>query len=332
MLKTIKIKSPANIAFIKYWGQKDSFLVLPYNDSFSMNLSNCYTILKIEVFNNSNKKELYLREYKSKTFSKVNSIEKIIDFYNFLKKYIGTKEDYGFRIFSENTFPKKAGIASSASFYSALTVGFYYLFTGNKRFDKKELSILARRSGSGSACRSIPDGFVWWQKGKDDKSSFAYTLKRAEFWSLVDLVLILTLKEKEVSSQQGHLKAPTSPFFQFRVKDVNRRLKLIKEAFLKKDFTRFGELLEEEALSLHFVMMTQKPPLYFWSGRTIEIIKKVIELRKKGIEVYYTIDAGENVHLICEKRNYQKIFTFFKQQKEVKEIIINFPAKGTKIL
>jgi len=332
MLKTIKIKSPANIAFIKYWGQKDSQLVLPYNDSFSMNLSNCYTTLKIEVLDNSDEKELYLREYKKRKFVKVNSIKKIIDFYNFLKKYAGIKEDYGFRIFSENTFPKKAGIASSASFYSALTVGFYYLLTGNKNFDQKELSILARRSGSGSACRSIPDGFVWWQKGKDSNSSFAYTLRPADFWLLVDLVLILTLKEKEVSSQQGHQTVSTSSVFQFRIKDIGRRLKLIKEAFLKKDFTHFGELIEEEALSLHYVMMTQKPPLYFWSGKTIEIIKKVIELRKKGVEVYYTIDAGENVHLISEKRNYQKVFAYFNQQKEVKEIIINFPSIGTRIL
>ncbi len=83
---------------------------------------------------------------------------------------------------------------------------------------------------------------------------------------------------------------------------------------------------------MHSVMMTQNPPLYFWSGKTVDVIKKLLALRSQGIEGYFTIDAGENVHVICEKKNQQKIHDFFKQQQEVEEIIANDPCEGTRIV
>lgn len=332
MIKPIKVKSPANIAFIKYWGQKDEKLVLPYNDSFSMNLSNCYTIVELFPQEDTSIQELYIKDYRQKEFKK-NEGEALIKVKKFLKtteNFFGKKINFGFKIYSQNSFPKKAGIASSASFFSALALAFTLLF--KEKLSKKKLSILARLSGSGSACRSVPDGFCWWRKGKDSFTSYAFSLTPPSFWQLADLVLILSRQEKQVASVKGHIKASSSPFFKFRLTDVERRLKLIKQAFLKKDFSLFGSLIEEECLSMHFVMMTQNPPLYYWSGRTIEVIKKTVALRKNGLEVYYTIDAGENLHLICQKKDGKKIYDYFINQKEVREIIINEPTMGVKVI
>jgi len=83
---------------------------------------------------------------------------------------------------------------------------------------------------------------------------------------------------------------------------------------------------------MHSVMMTQKPPLFYWSGKTAEVIKKIIELRQKGVEGYFTIDAGENIHLICQKKDNEKFLNFFKTQKEVLQVITNYPAIGTKFI
>lgn len=326
----IKVKSPANIAFIKYWGQKNKRLILPFNDSFSMNLSNCYTVVKLKVEEDYRIQELYIKDYRKKSFQKTNgeSLEKIKKFLKITEKFFGKKANFGFKIYAQNSFPKKAGIASSASFFSAVALAFSLAF--GQKLSEKELSILARLSGSGSACRSIPDGFVWWKASNHSFKSYAYSLAPPNFWELVDLVIIIALSEKKVSSAEGHKNAPTSPFFKFRVVDVKNRLKLIKKAFFKKDFTFFGELIEEETLSMHMVMMTQKPPLYYWSGQTIEVIKKIVNLRKMGQEVYFTIDAGENVHLICKKKDWPKIYDYFKNQPEVKEIIVNEPTVGAR--
>lgn len=328
----IKIKSPANIAFIKYWGQRDKNLILPYNDSFSMNLSSCYTLLEVEYFSSKDYR-LWIRNYQEKNYQPADKklMEKIIKYYQKTKVFLSAKNDFGFEIYSKNSFPIKAGIASSASFYSALAVAFAYGFL-KKLPNKKTLSLLARLSGSGSACRSIPDGFCWWRKGNNSLSSYAYSLASTTFWDLVDMVLILNKKEKSTASAAGHLLAETSPFFFNRIKEVKKRLKKIKKAFFEKDFDTFGQLLEEETLSMHLVMMTQKPPLYYWSGKTIEVIKKIVNLRIRGKRCYYTIDAGENIHLICQRKDEREIYDYFIKQKEVESIIINYPAQGTRII
>jgi len=331
-MNKVKIKSPANIAFIKYWGQKDKKNFLPYNDSFSMNLSSCYTILEIEKKEDPEIKKLYVKEYEKDDFEVKtdDSFKKVITFYHRAKEFLKVKKDYGFVIYSANSFPKKAGLASSASFFSALALGFSWLF--EKNLDTKNLSILARLSGSGSSCRSIPDGFSWWYKGKKSSNSYAVSIAPPSYWDLVDLVLILNKEEKKVSSLEGHLRAETSGLFRYRLLSLEERIKEIKNAFFKKNFTYFGYLLEEEAVSMHSVVMTQKPPLFYWSGKTVEIIKKIIEERKKGLEGYFTIDAGENIHLICQKKDEEKFLNFFKKQKEVLQIIKNYPDFGTRFI
>lgn len=330
-MRSIKVKSPANIAFIKYWGQIDGDLILPYNDSFSMNLSGCFTTIDLQV-TRSKKQELYIKNYKSKIFKKAEgpALEKVLKLYETTKVYVNAHTNFGFKIYSQNSFPKKAGIASSASFFSGLALAFVTAF--GETLSEKDLSILARLSGSGSACRSIPDGFAWWHKGQNGSSSFAESKAPSEYWDLSDIVLILNYDEKKVGSQEGHKNAATSPFFQHRLADVEKRLKDIDQAFALKNFRQFGRLIEDEAISMHSVMMTQRPPLYFWSGHTVEVIKKLIELRKTGIEGYFTIDAGENIHVICEKHNEEELVAYFNKQREVKDIIVNHPAKGARVL
>lgn len=338
MLKKVKVKSPSNIAFIKYWGQKSKELVLPFSDSFSMNLSNCYSTVEITLHEDVSHKKMYTKKYKQVSFEPATqeSLNKVLKFFDLFREYLNIKEDIGFTIKSENSFPQKAGIASSASFFSALAMAFTELF--EQKIDKKELSVLARMSGSGSAARSIPDGFVWWNKGNGEdvhelmKSSTAESIASPDAWDLVDLVLILTDKEKKVGSQDGHANAATSSFFADRLLSVESRLIEIREAFDKKDFPRFGKIIEEDSLSMHMVMMTQQPPLYFWSGKTIELMKRTVELREWGVQAYFTIDAGENIHIICEKKNEKNIFTYFQKQPEVMDILVNYPAEGARVV
>ena len=83
-MNKVKIKSPANIAFIKYWGQRDKKLFLPYNDSFSMNLSSCYTILEIEKKEDPKIQKLYVKDYAKDDFEMKtdDSFKKVLTFYH----------------------------------------------------------------------------------------------------------------------------------------------------------------------------------------------------------------------------------------------------------
>jgi len=326
------IKSPANIAFVKYWGQQDSSLILPSNDSFSMNLSNCFTELKIEVVEDPSVKEMVIKEYKTEQYKAATEaeMEKVVAFYTVAKKYLGVTRDKGFRVRSSNSFPKKAGIASSASFFSAMALAFITLF--EKDLNKKRLSVLARLSGSGSACRSIPDGFVWWHSAATSEKSYAESIAQVDYWDIRDIVLVLSFDEKKVSSVDGHHGAQTSNYFDSRQQTIPFTLQRIKKAFNDKDFRQFGEAIEQEAINFHSILMTQVPPLFFWSEKTISCIQEIVKLRNAGLEGYFTIDAGENIHLLCEGKNEDRFVEYFKKQDFVKEVITNTAAQGAQIL
>lgn len=328
----IRVKSPANIAFIKYWGRRDDQKYLPVSDTISMNLSQCYTTVELEVVNDAAVRELYIREYKSDEYRKDTgkAFEKAVKFYHTVKGYLKVDDDFGFRLKSANSFPKQAGIASSASFFSALALAYTTAF--GKKLSAKELSVLSRLSGSGSACRSIVDGYALWKKGTGSETSYAVQLAPPGYWNVVDLVVIVTAEAKKVTSTEAHKTAWTSSFYPNRLKELKSRVPSFKKAFKAKDFSAIGKLIEEDTLSMHIVMMTQTPPNYYLSGKTLELMKKTVALRAQGIEAYYSIDAGENIHIICEKKNERKVYDYFVKQPEVQEIIVNYPCEGTRLV
>ncbi|NTU46984.1 diphosphomevalonate decarboxylase [Candidatus Roizmanbacteria bacterium] len=329
-MNKITVVSPANIAFIKYWGMKDKDLVLPNNDSYSMNLSHCVTEIVMERYENPEIKEVFIQEYTSNDYKKDNgqATEKVCVFYNRVKNFLGIKDDYGFRIYSKNSFPKKAGIASSASFFSGLALTFVTGF--EKKLDTKQLSIVARLSGSGSASRSIPDGFVHWHKGTDSNSSFSESCAPPEHWELCDVVLIVSQTEKKVGSQEGHEGAWSSPLYAERLSGIEERVESVRKAIETKDVVQLGTTIEADTISMHAVMMTQKHPLFYWSHKTLSLLKKICVLRREGLPCYYTIDAGENVHVIVEKKQVKELVSYFARQGEVLDIILNSPCVGAR--
>jgi len=313
----------ANIAFIKFWGKKDRKLNIPYNNSISMNLSNCKTTTTVE-FNPRFREDSVFLDGERLEGEKKLRVLKVIDL-------VREKAAMSWRVkvFSKNNFPKDAGIASSASGFSALALS--ASSASGLSLSQKELSILARR-GSGSACRSIPGGFVEWIRGRDDSSSFAVQIAKANFWDLRDIVAVIETGKKEKSSTEGHLLAESSPFFKIRQKLLPNRLEEIKEAFLKKNFKKFGEILEEEAVEFNVIAMTSKPPIFYWKKETFEIIEKVRKLREKGILSYFTTDAGPNVHVFCLAKDAFKINKILKRVPGVLFTIINKPAQGAYLI
>lgn len=311
--------APANIAFIKYWGKKDEKLNFPLSSSISMNLSGVFTITTVE-FSSKYKKDIF--EF-TKEKATLKEKKRVFTHLDRIRKKAGIVQ--WAKVISENNFPKGTGIASSAAGFAALTLA------GTKAAglscSQKELSILARL-GSGSACRSIPDGFVEWKKGSSSETSYAQTLFSPKHWDIRNIVVIVGGKEKKVSSTEGHRLAPTSLFFQARINSLEVKVKKIKGLIKEKRFTEFGMAIEEEAINMHTIMMTSKPPIFYWLPKTLEIMREVWRWRKKGLEVYFTIDAGSTLHLICQGKDEKKVLTKLKKIKGIREIISNKPTRG----
>lgn len=315
--------SPANIAFIKFWGKKDPKINLPFNNSISMNLSHCLTTTTVEFSNRFRKDRVFIDG--KEVFG--GKMERVIGILDFIRKK--AKIDLRAKVVSKNNFPADAGIASSASAFSALALAASKV-TGLS-LSKRELSILARL-GSGSACRSIVDGFAEWRRGKDNQTSYAVQLASPGHWGLRDIVAVVAKEKKKASSTEGHSLALTSPYFKTRLKELKTRTKNLRKALLKKQFKKFGQLLEEETISLHLIAMSSKPPIFYWNEGTIEIINALQKWREKGLFAYFTIDAGPNVHVICQKKDESRISRKLKKLKSVLFTIVNKPAKGVKLI
>lgn len=314
--------APANIAFIKYWGKIDETLRLPANTSISMNLSNAFTTTTVEFSQNNKKDEIYFGNKRMDERSSMRVIEH-------LDRIRQRGENNLFaKVVTQNSFPQGTGIASSASGFAALTLAAVGAL--DLKCSEKDLSILARL-GSGSACRSIPRGFVEWKVGMTGENSYGFSLHDEKYWDLRDIIAVVSTKEKKTSSTLGHENARSSPFFSKRLDNLPDRIAKLKEALQEKNIQKLGELIEKEAIELHMIMMTQDPPLFYWNGNTMEIIKLVRLWREDGLLIYFTLDAGSNVHLICESKEEKKVLGKLKGLSYIQNVIINSPAIGARI-
>lgn len=315
--------APANIAFVKYWGKKAEEMRIPTNNSISMNLNNLKTTTTVE-FSEGFKEDCIVIDGQEAT-----SIQKdrVVQYLDRIRKLADL--NYKAKVVSKNNFPKGTGLSSSASGFAALTLA----ATGAAGFDlsEKQLSILARL-GSGSACRSIPDGFVEWGKGDSRESSFAVSLYPPDYWDIYDVVAIVGSQEKEVSTSQSQKKAFSSPFFKERLARIDSKIALVKKYLKEKDFEKFGQLIEDEALELHAIILTSKPSLIYWFPETIRIMKLVRSWRREGLSVYFTINTGHDIHLICQKKDMDKLLKRLKTVAGIKNIIVNRPSVGARLI
>jgi diphosphomevalonate decarboxylase len=289
-LKTVTAISHPNIAFIKYWGNLDAALRIPLNGSISMNLNGLETRTTVG-FDPTLKADTLQLNNKPADGSNLKRVSNMLD----LIRSMANTALFA-RVESANNFPTGAGIASSAAAFSALALA--GSTAAGLHLDEKSLSRLARR-GSGSASRSIPDGFVEWLAGSTDADSYAISIAPSNAWNLVDNIAVVTAGEKLVGSSEGHNLAHTSPLQNARIADASRRLNLCRDAVLQKDFEALAAVMELDSDIMHAVMMTSKPALFYWEPASLRLIKEVPTWRKAGIPCAYTLDAGPNVHILC---------------------------------
>jgi diphosphomevalonate decarboxylase len=281
-----------NIAFIKYWGNRDSALRLPVNGSISMNLSGLFTRTTVSFQPSLGIDELIINghEVTGKGLERVSAILDLV------RQSAGLSMRA--EVLSENNFPTGAGIASSAAAFAALAMA----ATKAAGLDWPEAAISRlARLGSGSASRSIPAGFVEWQMGLGDLDSYAVSIAPPDHWDLVDCVALVSYGHKTTGSTEGHALAPTSPLQAARVADAPRRLDICRRAILERDFASLAAIIELDSDMMHAVMMTSQPALFYWKPATLAVMDAVREWRKSGLPVAYTIDAGPNVHVICAR-------------------------------
>lgn len=312
--------APASIALIKYWGRKDEVLRLPKNGSISINASNLLTTTTVE-FSPSLKNDSVIIDGKEVA----KEVARVIKHLDRIRKI--AKISDGAKVVSQNSFPSSTGLSSSSSGFAALTVA--GVKAAGLNLSEKELSILARQ-GSGSACRSIPDGFVEWLDGNTSETSYAVSLYPPKHWDVIDIVAIVSTEKKDVSSAEGHGSAESSPFYELRQERLPKKIVALKEILAKRNFQSFGELVEAEAVEFHAITMTSQPSLLYLIPNSLRLMKQVRQWRAEGLPVYFNINTGQDVHVICEKKDAKAVQEKLKGLDFVREVIVNEPGKGAR--
>lgn len=317
-MTTATAQAAPNIAFIKYWGNRDNTLRLPLNGSISMNLDGLVTRTTVSFQHSLPYDELVINGHEVMGAG-LDRVSYILDIIRGMANIYDQAE-----VITENNFPSGAGIASSASAFAALALA------GSKaaglNLSEAGLSRLARR-GSGSASRSIPGGFVEWQVGTTDEDSFAFSIAPADHWKLVDCIAIVSASHKKTGSTEGHAIAPTSPLQAARVADAPRRLEICRNAILNRDFNVFASIVELDSDLMHSVMITSTPALHYWKPPSLAIMDAVRQWRMEGFPACYTVDAGANVHVICPETEAQIVDKRLREIKGVENVLVA-PAGG----
>lgn len=311
-MSTATAQAAPNIAFIKYWGNRDNTLRLPLNGSISMNLDGLFTRTTVSFQHSLPLDELVINGHEVRGAG-LDRVSYILDIIRGMANIYDQAE-----VITENNFPSGAGIASSASAFAALALAGSR--SAGLKLSEAELSRLARR-GSGSASRSVPGGFVEWQMGTTDEDSFAFSIAPADHWKLVDCIAIVSAAHKKTGSTEGHTIAPTSPLQAARVADTPRRLEICRSAILNCDFDSFASIVELDSDMMHAVMMTSTPALHYWKSASLEVMNSVRQWRLEGVPVCYTVDAGANVHVICPETEAQIVDKRLREIKGVENVL-----------
>jgi diphosphomevalonate decarboxylase len=300
-------RSPSNIALIKYWGKHG--LQLPRNPSLSFTLSACHTVMRLAVTPDADSPGLQVYyegvpkpsfETKIKTFFSL-----VMDRFPWLSKASIT-------IDSENTFPHGAGIASSASAMSAISLCLMdihdQMFGNSAQQDSRWWQTVSEvaRLGSGSACRSVyPVASIWGQTPSAPDSSDLYGISWEQeiapvFKDYRDTILIVSTAEKSVSSTAGHRLMDGLAYAETRYAEARQNLIRLSEVMAAgTDMGSFIAIVESEALQLHALMMSGNTPFILMEPGTLSLIKEIWRFRKEtSIPVCFTLDAGPNVHLL----------------------------------
>ena len=338
-----KAKGPINIALIKYWGKEDEELITPLNNSISLTLdtNTFYTETKVTIKQTSEVKDNTKENDISLIINgKASNITKRIK--NIFKKFLSMDNQIckelsisklDIKIESINTFPISSGCASSASSMAALVLAITSALKLENIISKTELTKIARL-GSGSACRSIFGGICEWEKGNKD-DSMAVQLYEKNYWDLGIKLIIVSQKEKDVSSSLGmKITKETSELFKYRINYiVKQNLENIKKCLKEKDFNNFAEIIIKDSNNFHACCRDSYPSINYLNEESDFIMKIVMSLNKiygKNI-CAYTFDAGSNAFLIYEMKNKTIIDDFFNFILGFSNINISDLIKNIKI-
>ena len=306
-----------NIALVKYWGKRDVAANLPATGSISITLDSLWTRMSVE-FDGA---EDTLIVNGVAAAGMLPRVARCLD-------SVAGSGRAAARVTSESNFPIAAGLASSASAFAALVVAAND--AADVGLERATLSRLAGRA-SGSAARSLFGGYV--ELANTASGIEVGTLAKPGAWPLQVIVAITEETGKPVGSGDAMIRcAKTSPFYQSWVERQDEDLAAARDAIAQRDFEKLAAVSEHNCLKMHSVMWAAKPPIVYWKKATLACMEAVRGLQDAGHAVFFTIDAGPNVHLICESQHADEVEAAARSLPGVQDVLRSGVGGGTRLI
>lgn len=316
-MTTATARAYPNIALVKYWGKRDSTLMLPLTGSMSMTLDDFPTTTTVERIPGAGA-DTFVLNGEAMTDESLRRVTKFLDL---VRERSGIQEFAAVR--SHNEVPTAAGLASSASGFGALALAASKAY--GLSLEPADVSRIARR-GSGSATRSIIPHFAVWRAG-DDETSVAEPIDAPDMRMIV---VVVDAGNKEISSRDAMKRtALTSPFHEAWVTSTEAALESMISACADRDFTRIGRITESNALRMHATIQACDPPILYLAPQSIAIFNRIRALRESGIETYGTADAGPNVVAIARPEDADAVA---ESLAEFGSVRVMAPGPGAELL
>ena len=303
------VKSYANIAIIKYWGKKDPIKMIPATSSISLTLENLFTETEISFITREEAIEktgqasdlLYING-ELQNEEQIKKITKVINLFRDDRNQL-------VKIDTTNNMPTEAGLSSSSSGLSAAIKACNKLF--DKNLSREELAQISKFA-SGSSSRSFFGPVGMWDKNTGEVSEVKTDLK------LAMIVLVLNEEKKIISSRKGMaLCMETSTSFDEWIRQSEIDFENMKRYLSEGDFSKVGELTEENALRMHETTKNANPPFTYLTEKSFEAMEYVKELRKQGERCYFTMDAGPNVKVLCLEEDFERLKDIFGKKYKI---------------
>jgi diphosphomevalonate decarboxylase len=303
------VKSYANIAIIKYWGKKDPIKMIPATSSISLTLENLFTETEISFITKEEAIEktgqasdlLYING-ELQNEEQIKKITKVVNLFRDDRNQL-------VKIDTTNNMPTEAGLSSSSSGLSAAIKACNKLF--DKNLSREELAQISKFA-SGSSSRSFFGPIGMWDKNTGEVSEVKTDLK------LAMIVLVLNEEKKIISSRKGMaLCMETSTSFDEWIRQSEIDFENMKKYLSEGDFSKVGDLTEENALRMHETTKNANPPFTYLTEKSFEAMEYVKELRKQGERCYFTMDAGSNVKVLCLEEDFERLKDIFGKKYKI---------------
>lgn len=307
----------SNIALAKYWGKREGQGNVPAVPSLSVTLAGMTT--RTTVTFDAPADELVLNGVVD-TGGALERARTLLD-----RVRAAAAIDRFARVVSDNDFPTASGLASSASGFAALALA--ATRAAGLDWSAAAVADLARQS-SASAARSLFGGFC--ELVPDAAGARVAQVAPEDALPLRVLVCVVTEDAKDVSSTAGmQATRAESPYYAAWLEDAPKSFAAIRAAVLAGDLERTCALAERSALAMHASAMAAG--VVYFRGTTLDVYRRVRELRAAGRLAFATMDAGPHVKVLTSEAEADALAADLAGVPGVLRVITARPGPGARV-